>query len=233
MVNWIKQKQPTSNDVAWIQLSAGQGPKECGWVVAQLTKKIMQTAQKEKLLSEVVEQLPFEKALRGQSLIEADAYRSIVLRLEGVEVGSFVQSWLGTVKWQGESHYRSKHKRINWFVGVELISQPMGDKFESSLKLSDIAVETMRSGGPGGQHVNKTNSAVRITHIPTGIKVRVESDRSQHRNRQLAMERLQQMLIMEEAGKEKTAICDRWLKHYQVERGSPVRIFQGFDFKDE
>lgn len=89
------------------------------------------------------------------------------------------------------------------------------------------------TGGPGGQHVNKTSSAVRVTHRPTGMQIRIESDRSQHRNRQLAMERLQMILAAGEEAECRAQVRDRWLKHYQVKRGSPVRVFQGSEFREK
>ncbi len=219
--------------VAWLQLSAGQGPKECGWVVAQLMKSLLQEAQRHSIGAECVESLAFDKTLRKQNLIEPDALLSCLIRLEGEGVETYAQSWVGPIKWQCESPYRAKHKRCNWFVGVERVSV-MGAKVIDLKRLArEVDVEATRSGGPGGQHVNKTSSAVRITHKPTGLQVRVESDRSQHRNRQLAMERLQIILASGEEAQSHALVRDRWLKHYQVKRGTPVRVFQGLDFKEK
>lgn len=230
------------NKVVWLQLSAGQGPKECGWVVAQLMRVLLQDAQKHKMTAECVERLAFDKAMRKQSLIEPDALLSCLIRLEGgglkdgvfndQHLDAYVQSWVGPIKWQGGSPYRPKHKRCNWFVGVESVSVAVPKPIDINRLIGEVNVETMRSSGPGGQHVNKTSSAIRITHKPTGIQVRTESDRSQHRNRQLAMERLYMILAVGEAAQSGALLHDRWLKHYHVKRGDPVRVFQGLAFEE-
>ncbi|MAZ88356.1 MAG: peptide chain release factor H [Cellvibrionaceae bacterium] len=223
----VVNKQPK---VVWLQLSAGQGPKECGWVVAQLMKRLLQDAQKHSISAELVDSLAFDKAMRKQNLIEVDAYLSSLIRLEAIDVEAYVRSWLGPIKWQGESPYRPKHKRYNWFAGIELVSVNGDVGIDVKQLAREVDVEAMRSGGPGGQHVNKTSSAVRITHRPTGRQIRVESDRSQHRNRQLAMERLQIVLAEGVEAEGRAQVRDRWLQHYQVKRGNPVRVFQGSDF---
>jgi len=78
--------------------------------------------------------------------------------------------------------------------------------------------------------LNKTNSAIRLTHRPTGLQVRVESDRSQHRNKKIALERLQLLLSQKSNNENKSIEQARWLHHYEVKRGSPIRIFCGSEF---
>jgi len=221
------------NEVVWLQLTAGQGPKECGWVVAKLCQRIMQAATRESIAIEIVETLAYDKELRKQNLIEPDAYLSMLLRLEGEMAVSFSKCWHGSIKWCGESPFRKKHKRINWFVGVILMEAPEDKKSLDSMNLSqEVDFECMRASGAGGQHVNKTNSAVRLTHRPTGIKIRVETDRSQHRNKKIALERLQLLIENEEEGVIKRNEKDRWLNHYHVNRGSPSKVFCGLDFTE-
>ncbi len=219
-------------NIAWLQITAGQGPKECGWVVAQLEPHVLQAAEKMGLSAERIEALAFDKLLRKQSLIEPDAYLSLLIRLEGKNVDEFVESWQGTIKWQGESPYRPRHKRLNWFVGVTTLSIPERQKVALGNLYKGIDVESMRAKGPGGQHVNKTNSAIRVTHRPTGLQVRVESDRSQHRNKQIALERLQLLLAQRDTNEKKSIEHARWLQHYDVKRGSPKRIFYGPEFTE-
>ena len=221
------------NEVVWMQLTSGQGPKECGWVVAKLCQKIMQAGSSDSISIEKVETLAFDKVLRKQNLIEPDAFLSVLLRLEGKGAASFANDWKGAVQWRGESPYRKKHKRINWFVGVVLISMPLDKKSLGIHQLSqEVDFECMRASGAGGQHVNKTNSAVRLTHRPTGIKIRVETDRSQHRNKKIALERLQVMIELGEEDVLKTRDKDRWSNHHQVNRGNPSRVFSGLSFNE-
>lgn len=222
----------TNKEVVWLQLTAGQGPKECGWVVAQLQRKVIREAKTFSLKVELVESLAFEKNLRKQDLIEPDEFLSVLLRIEGEGASCFSKRWQGAIKWHGESPYRPKHKRINWFVGVESVELVNAQKVDMNKLQNEVRVESMRSSGPGGQHVNKTNSAVRVLHLPTGIRIRVDTDRSQHRNRQLAMERLSLILAAGFEKDEKESERLRWLNHYQVKRGNPTRTFVGSNFTE-
>lgn len=227
MKNKCKEK---SRDVVWLQLTAGQGPKECAWVVAQLLKKIRQEASEAEISMEMIESLAFDKLLRHQHVIGVDAYLSILLRLKGKGADAFVQQWAGTIKWQGKSPYRPKHKRINWFVGAALVSAVEPKEIDLTTLEKEVEFESMKAKGPGGQHVNKTNSAVRVTHRPTGLQVRIESDRSQHRNKKIALERLQLLLVRKNDDENKSIEQARWLHHYDVKRGSPIRTFFGKEF---
>jgi len=156
-------------NIIWLQITTGQGPRECGWVVAQVYQKIQQAAENKQINIQIVDYLPYEKVLRNQNMIEIDAYKSILLGVEGVSADTFATEWQGTVKWQGRSHYRPKHKRRNWFIGINMISLPEDSQIEIKHLQQEVVVEVMHASGPGGQHVNKTNSAVRIKHIPAGI----------------------------------------------------------------
>ncbi|MGH1487555.1 MAG: peptide chain release factor H [Cellvibrionaceae bacterium] len=218
------------SSVLWLQLTAGQGPKECGWVIAQLSRVLLSEAYSANLSAEIVESLAFDKLLRNQTLIEPDAFLSILIRLEGKGIDGFAHKWQGTIKWQGKSPYRPKHKRINWFAGIATLTMLTNNNKTLNELAREVNIETMRSKGPGGQHVNKTNSAVRITHRTTGLKVRVESDRSQHRNKQIALERLQLLLESQSDLENKSLEHSRWLQHYEVQRGNPIHTFYGHEF---
>lgn len=229
-----KNSKTANTEVAWMQITAGRGPKECAWVAARLSKIITRAAAKAGLSVEWVEALAFDKALRNQQLIDTDAYRSVVLRIEGADAGVFARAWHGSILWQGESRFRLKRKRRNWFVGVNVFQLPEISKPDDEAELlTQVKIETMRAAGPGGQHVNKTDSAVRVTHLPTGIQVRVDSQRSQHKNRQRALERLRMLLDEQRHQKLKRLEHFQWQNHQQLERGAPRRIFQGLEFKEK
>jgi peptide chain release factor len=119
------------------------------------------------------------------------------------------------------------HKRKNWFVGVSAFPPPEVPEWS----INEVKIETMRASGPGGQHVNKTETAVRITHLPSGISAIAQEERSQHHNRKLAMCRLSVLLRQ----KEHESVCDskdsRWKHHNRLERGNTVRVFEGEDFR--
>jgi peptide chain release factor len=135
---------------------------------------------------------------------------------------SFANSWRGTVQWIARSPFRPEHKRKNWFVGIEILD-PVD---ETSFSPKDVRWETMRASGPGGQHVNRTESAVRVTHLPTGVQCTAMEERSQHRNRKLALSRLTQKLNDINSKRRDEAREERWRAHQELERGNPVRVFR-------
>lgn len=220
-------------EVVWLQITAGQGPKECAWVVAQLCKKILVEAKNCLLTLQLVECLAFDKKLRKQKIFEVDAYRSILLRIEGRNAQAFAGKWKGIIKWRGLSQFRAKEKRSSWYVGIYLIRFPENNKLQIERVFQEIVIQTFRASGPGGQHVNKTDSAVRVKHIPTGTTVRVECERSQHRNRKIAIERL--LLLLQTANQRASQLIehDRWLSHFQVQRGNAKRTFYGLEFDEK
>ncbi|MCE4573992.1 peptide chain release factor-like protein [Caballeronia sp. CLC5] len=90
--------------------------------------------------------------------------------------------------------------------------------------------EAIRARGPGGQHVNKTSSAIRATHVASGVSVRIESERSQHANKQLALQTLAWRIERIAQQNASRVRHQRRMQHYAVERGSPVRVFHGESF---
>jgi peptide chain release factor len=101
----------------------------------------------------------------------------------------------------------------------------------SSFHERDVKYQAMRSTGPGGQNVNKVNSAVRATHIPTGVQCVAMDSRSQHQNKKLALQRLKEQLLLHQLELLKDQATETWEQHLQLERGNPVRVFKGTDFK--
>jgi peptide chain release factor len=112
-------------------------------------------------------------------------------------------------------------------VGVEVYTPPERPQWSER----DLRIDVMRSSGPGGQHVNKTSSAVRVTHLPTGVSIVAREERSQHQNRRLALARLARLLDDQHADVEGQAKQQRWEQHGDLERGNPVRVYQGPDFR--
>ncbi|PKV53088.1 peptide chain release factor [Aquimarina sp. MAR_2010_214] len=201
-----------------IQITAGRGPAECCWVVAQVLKCFLEDVQKVGLTYTILQRI------KG---IENGTVQSVTIKLEGNEVTSFASSWLGTVQWIGTSTFRKYHKRKNWFIGIyELDLIPI-----KKIAEKDIVFQTMRSSGPGGQHVNKVNSAVRATHKPTGTIAVAMDSRSQHQNKKIAIERLKTKVVAVQLEQLKKSLSDEWENHLNVLRGNPIRVFKGTDFK--
>ncbi len=154
----------------------------------------------------------------------SDTLRSALVSLDGDNAWALSESWCGTIQWICPSPYRPHHGRKNWFLGIGRFT---ADEQEQS---DAIRYETLRSSGPGGQHVNKTDSAVRATHLASGISVKVQSERSQHANKRLA--RLLIAWKLEQQQQENSAVLksQRRMFHHQIERGNPRRTFTGMAF---
>lgn len=202
----------------WIQITSGRGPAECQWVVAELLRVLRAEA---------------ESASVGLSLLDAaegeqpGTLRSALLSLEGEGAEPLVADWVGSVQWIGRSPFRPHHKRQNWFVGVERFAVPSKPQWSER----DLEFSTMRSSGPGGQNVNKTESAVRVVHTPTGLSVVAREERSQQQNKKLALARLAALLSSRGAQSEAAAAQQRWDQHNDLERGNPVRVYAGPKFE--
>lgn len=203
----------------WMQITSGRGPEECAWVVGRLLAHIRAKARSRNLTLDILE------VVAGRY---PETFKSVWIAMDGDGAETFARSFHGTVQWIGQSSYRPGHKRKNWFVGVNVL-KPVETK---SFSGHDYNIETMRSSGPGGQHVNKTESCVRITHRPTGLSATAREARSQHLNRKLAMARLQQELKNRETLKKQQTTQTRWSFHNDLERGNPVRVFRGTRFKE-
>jgi len=196
-------------------LSSAQGPGECELAVGKALQRLQREARDAEVLVNCLQQEA------GQA---PGGLRSALLSLQGERAEALAEQWHGTLCWSCPSPLRVGYPRKNWFFGGTLVTPPA-----ASLD-REIRFEATRSSGPGGQHVNTTDSAIRATHIASGISVKVQSERSQHANKRLAVllihQRLQALAEQAEAEQRK----DQHRFHREVERGNPVRTFKGMQF---
>jgi len=207
-------------DETWLQISSGRGPAECCWVAARTVERLRVEAAAASLR---IDEIDIEPGPRPHTL------HSALLRVTGARQADFLSRWTGTVQWIGDSPFRPHHRRRNWFVNVAVWTPPA--EVEEA-PATDIRFETMRASGPGGQHVNRTESAVRAIHVPTGISVVFSGERSQHLNKRIAAALLRKRLADREREAVQAAQRARWRQHDRVERGNAVRIFEGPDFNE-
>ncbi len=205
-----------------LQLTANTGPEECCLAVRKALQVLLRECADTGVSAEVLEDVPGEKP---------GNLRSVLLALEGDAAPAAALRWRGSVQWSCSSPYRPGHKRKNWFIGAEVFEPDVPNAGEA-LRDKDLRFETLRASGPGGQHVNKTDSAVRATHLPTGLSVKVQTERSQHANKRLARALLAHKLTSAAAEDAQTARAERWLQHHGVERGNPTRQFKGEGFRE-
>ncbi|RVC74983.1 peptide chain release factor H [Mesorhizobium sp. M4A.F.Ca.ET.022.05.2.1] len=152
--------------------------------------------------------------------------KSALLGLEGANAAALAAEYCGTVKFVFKSPVRSGHKRQNWFVGVKAVDLTAAVPAEASIAPCDVRIETLRAGGPGGQHQNTTDSAVRAVHLPTGIVVTARNERSQHRNKAIALRRLEAMLRVLADRDAEQSKAEIFIANKALERGNEVKVFR-------
>jgi peptide chain release factor len=196
-----------------IQITSGKGPAECCRVVACLQSLMMKQAKQRGITLQVLENKPGE--LNGTLL-------SATMIATGDGLNAFVEEWLGTIQWIAQSPYRKYHKRKNWFVGVAAFD--MKELMRWNPK--DVKLETCRSSGPGGQNVNKVETAVRGTHLPSGLQVMAMDSRSQLENKKLCLARLEAKILVWQTEQLMEQQQNQWQEHSALERGNPAKTIK-------
>lgn len=201
-----------------IHITSGRGPAECCLAVALALKQVLKEAEGKNLQTTLIERIP---GIENRTLL------STTIIVSGANVKAFCNSWNGSLLWICQSPFRKFHKRKNWFIGIQSFNKSNLNNWNER----DVSYQTMRSSGPGGQNVNKVESAVRAKHVPSGLSLTVNESRSQLQNKKTAIERLK---FQFDQWQLKQALLEQqqlWQQHNSLERGNPSRTYEGLTFK--
>jgi len=179
---------------AFVDIQAGSGGTEAQDWAEMLLRMYLRWGEQHAFKTELMEVTPGEVA----------GIKSATIRFEGPYAYGWLRTETGVHRLVRKSPFDSGNRRHTSFAAV-FVSPEIDDSFEIEVDPSDLRIDVYRASGAGGQHVNRTESAVRITHLPTGVVVQCQNDRSQHKNKDHAMKQLRAKLYELEMQKRREA----------------------------
>jgi len=199
---------------AYLDIQAGSGGTEAQDWAEMLLRMYLRWGEDKGFATELIEVSPGEVA----------GIKSATIHFEGEYAFGWLRTETGVHRLVRKSPFDSGNRRHTSFASV-FVSPEIDDEIEIDINPADLRVDTYRASGAGGQHVNRTDSAVRITHGPSGIVVQCQSERSQHQNRDKAMKQLRAKLYEVEVQKRSTAMQALEDSKADIGWGSQIRSY--------
>ena len=199
---------------AILTLHAGAGGTEAQDWCEMLFRMYQHWAERRGYKTETLDYLAGEEA----------GIKSVTFLMEGLNAYGYAKSEKGVHRLVRISPFDSAARRHTSFASVEVMPE-INDDINVQINPEDLRVDTYRSSGAGGQHINKTESAIRITHLPTGVVVTCQNERSQHKNRDIAMKMLKSKLVEIAEREQKEKIEDIKGVQMEIGWGSQIRSY--------
>ena len=202
------------NNNAYVKIHSGAGGTEaCDWA-GMLQRMYQMFADKNDFKWQITDKIDGDGA----------GVKSVTLKISGDNAYGYLKSEMGVHRLVRISPFDANKRRHTSFASVEVMPE-IDQNVEIEIRQEDLKVDVYRSGGAGGQHVNTTDSAVRITHLPTGIIVACQQERSQLKNREMAMEMLKSKLLALELDKKMQESLALKGDAKKIEWGSQIRSY--------
>ena len=207
-------RDPNDERNIFLEVRAGTGGAEAALFAGDLYRMYVRHAEQKGWKTEVM----------SESEGDLGGYKEIIVRISGQDVYSQLKFEAGTHRVQRVPETEAQGRIHTSACTVAVL--PEVDEVEFDINPADLRIDTYRASGAGGQHVNKTESAIRITHIPTGVVVECQDERSQHKNRARAMSLLQSRILSAEQDKQSAEIAaSRKLQVGSGDRSERIRTY--------
>jgi peptide chain release factor 2 len=208
----LNSEQDSLNAI--VSIHAGAGGTEAQDWAEMLLRMYLRWTEKKGFVTKIIDSLPGDEA----------GIKSVSFTVEGEYAYGYAKAEIGIHRLVRISPYDASARRHTSFASV-FVYPEVNDEIKIEINEDDLRIDTFRAGGKGGQHVNKTDSAVRITHLPTGIVVQCQNERSQHQNKAMAMKYLKSRLYERELELKNEKINEENKLKKDIAWGSQIRSY--------